>query len=75
MQAEQEQYLRKVAGKGQEMVQQMVQSLSSALIYPEAGNVATNEKLWDVYASEWGKEAPWVVEMAATNRDEAVASS
>ena len=73
MQAEQEQYLRKVAGKGQEMVQQMVQSLSSALIYPEAGNVATNEKLWDVYASEWGKEAPWVVEMAATNRDEAVA--
>ena len=72
MQAEQEQYLRKVAGRGQEMVQQMVQSLSSALIYPEAGNVATNEKLWDVYASEWGAEASWVVDMAASNREEAV---
>lgn len=69
MQAEQEQYLRKVAGKGQEMVQQMVQSLSSALIYPEAGNVATNEKLWDVYASEWGSGAEWVTSMAASNRD------
>lgn len=73
MQAEQEEYLRKQAGKGQEMMQQMVQSLSSALIYPEAGNVATNEKLWDVYAAEWGTEAEWVVGMAASNRDEAVA--
>ena len=48
---------------------QMVQKLSGALIYPDAGNVQTNEKLWDVYASEWGAEAGWVAGMAASNRD------
>ena len=53
------------------MVQQMVQKLSGAAIYPDAGNVQTNEKLWDVYASEWGAEAGWVAGMAASNRDEA----
>jgi len=65
-----ESYLRDCAGRGHEMVQQMVQSLSGALIYPEAGNVATNEKLWDVYAAEWAADAPWVAGMAAGNRDE-----
>mmetsp|Transcript_23380 Transcript_23380/g.70042 ORF Transcript_23380/g.70042 Transcript_23380/m.70042 type:complete len:288 (-) Transcript_23380:16-879(-) len=69
MQAEHEQFLRDTAGKGHEMVQQMVRSLSGALIYPEAGNVSTNEKLWDVYAGEWGAEREWVTGMAAGNRD------
>ena len=71
MQADTEEYLREAAGRGHEMVQQMVQKLSGALIYPDAGNVQTNEKLWDVYASEWGAEAGWVAGMAASNRDEA----
>ena len=57
MHADTEEYLREAAGRGHEMVQQMVQKLSGALIYPDAGNVQTNEKLWDVYASEWGAEA------------------
>ena len=69
MQADTEEYLREAAGRGHEMVQQMVQKLSGALIYPDAGNVQTNEKLWDVYASEWGAEAGWVAGMAASNRD------
>ena len=71
MQADTEEYLREAAGRGHEMVQQMVQKLSGALIYPDAGNVQTNEKLWDVYASEWGAEAGWVAGMAASNRDAA----
>ena len=71
MQADTEEYLHEAAGRGHEMVQQMVQKLSGALIYPDAGNVQTNEKLWDVYASEWGAEAGWVAGMAASNRDEA----
>jgi 2-polyprenyl-3-methyl-5-hydroxy-6-metoxy-1,4-benzoquinol methylase len=71
MQADTEEYLREAAGRGHEMVQAMVQKLSGALIYPDAGNVQTNEKLWDVYASEWGAEAGWVAGMAASNRDEA----
>ncbi|CAH0370238.1 unnamed protein product [Pelagomonas calceolata] len=69
MQADTEEYLREAAGRGHEMVQQMVQKLSGALIYPDAGNVQTNEKLWDVYASEWGAEAGWVAGMAASNRE------
>jgi 2-polyprenyl-3-methyl-5-hydroxy-6-metoxy-1,4-benzoquinol methylase len=69
MQADTEEYLREAAGRGHEMVQQMVQKLSGALIYPDAGNVQTNEKLWDVYASEWCAEAGWVAGMAASNRE------
>ena len=68
MEAKHEAYLRAQAGRGQEMALQMVRSLSSALVYPEAGNVATNEKLWDVYASEWSASGSWVRDMAAGTR-------
>mmetsp|Transcript_1414 Transcript_1414/g.1849 ORF Transcript_1414/g.1849 Transcript_1414/m.1849 type:complete len:308 (-) Transcript_1414:645-1568(-) len=59
-----EAHLSQVSARGQEMVISMVQQLSAALIYPDVGNVATNEKLWDVYASEWKPEADWVKTMA-----------
>ena len=39
--------------KRQAMVANLVQSLGSALVYPDAGNFETNRKLWDNYAAEW----------------------
>ncbi|KAJ8598902.1 hypothetical protein CTAYLR_010748 [Chrysophaeum taylorii] len=41
----------------------MVRELSGAVVF-DPGNVATNEKLWDVYATEWSAEASWVQNMA-----------
>lgn len=42
---------------GNEMVANLVQSLGSALVYPDAGNFDTNRKLWDNYAAEWEPNA------------------
>lgn len=42
---------------GNEMVANLVQSLGSALVYPDAGNFETNRKLWDNYAAEWEPNA------------------
>lgn len=39
------------------MVANLVQSLGSALVYPDAGNFDTNRKLWDNYAAEWEPSA------------------
>ena len=32
----------------------LVQQLSSALVYTDAGNAETNRRLWDRYAESWG---------------------
>ncbi len=42
---------------GNEMVANLVHSLGSALVYPDAGNFDTNRKLWDNYAAEWEPNA------------------
>lgn len=42
---------------GNEMVANLVQSLGSALVYPDSGNFDTNRKLWDNYAAEWEPNA------------------
>lgn len=42
------------------MVSNLVQSLGSALVYPDAGNFDTNRKLWDNYAAEWEPDARFV---------------
>lgn len=42
---------------GNEMVANLVRSLGSALVYPDAGNFDTNRKLWDNYAAEWEPNA------------------
>lgn len=47
--------------QGNEMVANLVQSLGSALVYPDAGNLETNRKLWDNYAAEWEPSARWGV--------------
>lgn len=43
--------------QGNEMVANLVKSLGSALVYPDAGNLETNRKLWDNYAAEWEPNA------------------
>ena len=56
MEERHEDHLRGVAGRGQEMVVQMVRTLSSALVYPDAGNVpdpaqkkmSQQEKEWPI---------------------------
>lgn len=62
-----ETYLRAAASRGQDRVVALVRALSSALVYPNAGNVETNEKLWDRYAEEWAVDADWVVAMASSS--------
>lgn len=42
----------------------MVEQLSGAMIY-DPGNVPTNEKLWDAYASEWSPDADFVKKMTS----------
>mmetsp|Transcript_28125 Transcript_28125/g.86216 ORF Transcript_28125/g.86216 Transcript_28125/m.86216 type:complete len:314 (+) Transcript_28125:56-997(+) len=64
MNAGAEAHLSSVAARGQETVVSMVRQLSGAVMYPEAGNVRTNEKLWDVYATEWDPSKEWVQSMA-----------
>ena len=46
-------------------VLQMLRSLNSAFVYPEAENWETNRKLWDQYAKDWGVDVPWVQKMAS----------
>lgn len=46
------------------MVINLVQNLGSALVYPDPGNLETNRKLWDNYASEWEPTARWVAAAA-----------
>lgn len=48
---------------GNEMVANLVQSLGSALVYPDAGNFDTNRKLWDNYAAEWEPNARFCVSL------------
>ncbi|CAN0094165.1 unnamed protein product [Ectocarpus sp. 12 AP-2014] len=55
---------------GNEMVSNLVQSLGSALVYPDAGNFDTNRKLWDNYAAEWEPDASWVQKMAQGSKTE-----
>eukprot|EP00026_Physarum_polycephalum_P015403 Phypoly_transcript_16075.p1 GENE.Phypoly_transcript_16075~~Phypoly_transcript_16075.p1 ORF type:complete len:261 (+),score=37.30 Phypoly_transcript_16075:90-872(+) len=44
-------------------VLELVQQLSSAVVYTDTGNFDTNKKLWNNYAQDWGKEVDWVKKM------------
>eukprot|EP00743_Colponemidia_sp_Colp-15_P009231 GILK01010079.1.p1 GENE.GILK01010079.1~~GILK01010079.1.p1 ORF type:complete len:284 (-),score=41.78 GILK01010079.1:85-936(-) len=58
--------LQKESGRGDtDIVKQVVRSLSSALVYPDAGNIETNRKLWDNYAKNWSPQTPWVKNMVS----------
>lgn len=46
----------KKSADGALMVTNLIQSLGSSLVYPDAGNFETNRKLWNMYASEWDPE-------------------
>lgn len=41
---------------GSALVQSLVQQLSGALVYTDAGNAETNRRLWDRYAEAWSPE-------------------
>lgn len=56
--------------QGNAMVANLVQSLGSALVYPDAGKIETNRKLWDNYAAEWEPDASWVQKMAQGSKTE-----
>ena len=43
---------------------QMVQQLGGAIVDCDPGNKATNRKLWDLYAKEWGADKKFVADMA-----------
>lgn len=47
------------------MVVDLIRSLSGAIVYPDAGNFATNRKLWDLYAEDWDPQSDWVRSMSA----------
>ena len=38
------------------MIQTLIKSLGSAIVYPDSGNLDTNRKLWDAYAAGWSQE-------------------
>lgn len=57
-------YLNGRMREGKEMVLKVVQSLGSALVYPDSDNIDTNRKLWDCYAREWGPDEKWVQKIA-----------
>lgn len=54
------------------MVLKVVESLGSALVYPDSDNVSTNRKLWDSYAKEWGPEERWVQSMASDKENHVI---
>ena len=43
----------------------LIQSLSSALVYNDPGNVETNRRLWNAYCSDWSPDKAWVQTMAS----------
>ena len=45
------------------IIRNVIQSLSSAMVYPDCTNEDTNRKLWDQYARSWSADAPWVLRM------------
>uniref|UniRef100_A0A7S2UUH0 Methyltransferase domain-containing protein n=1 Tax=Fibrocapsa japonica TaxID=94617 RepID=A0A7S2UUH0_9STRA len=49
------------------MAMSLINSLGSALVYPDQGNFVTNKKLWNLYAQEWSPSEDWVKDIARPN--------
>ena len=54
-----------VKGRGNAMVQALLEQLDQAVVYSVGGNMQTNRKLWDNYSQEWSPQQAWVRKMSA----------
>ncbi|KAG5184383.1 methyltransferase type 12 [Tribonema minus] len=69
MEQAEEQLAERAQASASPMIANLIKSLGQAIVYyPDAGNLDTNRKLWDAYASEWSQDASWVQDMARGSR-------